>query len=71
VVLLGLDAPMSELKAGFAVARKARSVRGFAVGRSIFGQAASAWLAGEIDDAAAVAEMARRFGWLVEVWEAA
>lgn len=69
VVLLGLDAPMSDLKAGFDVAKTSRTVKGFAVGRSIFGHAARAWLDGAMDDAEAVAEMARRFAWLVEIWE--
>ena len=36
-------------------------MRGFAVGRTIFADAARAWLAGEIDDAAAVDDMAERF----------
>ena len=71
VVLLGLDAKMTELKAGFAVAKAARTVRGFAVGRSIFGHAAHEWLGGRMSDAEAVEEMARRFAWLVQVWEEA
>ncbi|MHA6298926.1 bifunctional 5-dehydro-2-deoxygluconokinase/5-dehydro-2-deoxyphosphogluconate aldolase [Devosia sp. CAU 1758] len=69
VVLLGLDAKMSDLKAGFDIAKTSRTVKGFAVGRSIFGHAASAWLDGSMNDDEAIAEMARRFGWLVEEWE--
>ena len=69
VVMLGLDAPMEELRAGFAVARAARTVRGFAIGRTIFADAAKAWFAGEMDDDAAVADMAERFRALVNVWE--
>jgi 5-dehydro-2-deoxygluconokinase len=68
VVLLGLDAPQEALEAGFAAARGARTVKGFAVGRTIFGEAARAWLAGGMSDEAAVAEMARKFGALVGVW---
>ncbi|WIY54009.1 5-dehydro-2-deoxygluconokinase [Devosia sp. YIM 151766] len=71
VVLLGLDAPQAELEAGFAAAKSARTVKGFAVGRTIFADAARAWLDGKMSDAEAVAEMARRFGALVEVWEGA
>lgn len=68
VVMLGLDAPHSALERGFALARQSRTVRGFAVGRTIFGDAARAWFAGEIDDRAAVADMARRFRALVDIW---
>lgn len=69
VVLLGLEAPQAALEAGFAAARTARSVKGFAVGRTIFADSAKAWLAGRIGDEQAVAEMARKFGALVEIWE--
>ena len=71
VVLLGLDAPLSELVAGFAAAKTAKSVKGFAVGRTIFGDAARAWLDGRIGDDAAVAEMAQRFAGLVSAWDGA
>ena len=53
VVLLGLNAPIDELARGFAAASGSRTCRGFAVGRTIFGDPARAWLAGAIDDAGA------------------
>ncbi len=68
VVLLGLDAPQDELARGFAVAKSARTVRGFAVGRTIFGEAAKAWFAGRTSDEEAVADMAARFAALVKIW---
>ncbi|MDC9822189.1 5-dehydro-2-deoxygluconokinase [Devosia sp. ZB163] len=68
VVLLGLDAPQDELARGFAIARTARTVRGFAVGRTIFGEAAKAWFAGTMTDEQAVADMAARFSALVGIW---
>lgn len=71
VVLLGLEAPEEELERAFEIAAASRRVRGFAVGRTIFFDAAAAWLAGEIDDEAAIADMAARFGRLVEAWQAA
>ncbi len=71
VVMLGLDAPMEDLAAAFAVAKGARTVRGFAVGRTIFAEAAKAWFAGTMDDAAAVADMAAKFRMLADVWEGA
>lgn len=69
VVLLGLDAPQAELEAGFAAAKTARTVKGFAVGRTIFGDVARKWLDEQISDEEAVAEMAKRFGTLVAIWE--
>ena len=62
VVLLGLEAPEHELKAAFAATAPSRTVKGFAVGRTIFASAAAEWLAGEMDDEAAIADMAQRFG---------
>jgi 5-dehydro-2-deoxygluconokinase len=69
VVLLGLDAPQDQLEAGFKAAKSSRTVKGFAVGRTIFGDAARAWLDGRMSDEAAVADMAARFGALVEAWD--
>ncbi|KKB10264.1 5-dehydro-2-deoxygluconokinase [Devosia chinhatensis] len=69
VVLLGLDSPQDELEAGFKAAKSARTVKGFAVGRTIFAEAARAWLDGKMSDDEAVADMAKRFGALVDIWE--
>ncbi len=71
VVMLGLDAPEADLVRGFALAARAERVKGFAVGRTIFGAAAAAWLAGGIDDAAAIDDMATRFARLVAAWRSA
>jgi 5-dehydro-2-deoxygluconokinase len=68
VVLLGLEAPIEALKESFAAAQTAKSVRGFAVGRTIFAEAAARWLNGEIGDDEAVDMMASRFGTLVTLW---
>lgn len=69
IVVLGLDAPEAELAASFRIAAGFDLVRGFAVGRTIFGQVARDWFAGRIDDAAAVTEMAARYRRLCEVWD--
>ena len=45
-------------------------MKGFAVGRTIFSDAARAWLAGQMSDEAAIDDMARRFAALVEAWNA-
>jgi 5-dehydro-2-deoxygluconokinase len=44
-------------------------VKGFAVGRTIFNAAARRWLKGEINDEAAVSDMASRFQRLVDAWQ--
>lgn len=69
VVLLGLEAPADELAAAFEAVAASRTVRGFAVGRTIFAGAAEKWFAGEMDDAAAVEDMAARFRVLTQAWE--
>ena len=69
VVLLGLEAPQEALEKAFAAARSARTVRGFAVGRTIFAEPARAWLAGSITDEQATADMARRFESLTQRFE--
>jgi 5-dehydro-2-deoxygluconokinase len=69
VVLLGLEAPQEQLEHGFRAARTARTVKGFAVGRTIFADAARAWLAGTINDEQAVDDMARKFEALTAIWQ--
>ncbi len=68
VVLLGLEAPYDVLKEGFAAARTSKTVKGFAVGRTIFADASKAWLAGEMTDEQAIADMAGKFEALVDLW---
>ena len=71
IVVLGLEAPESELAESFALAAKQPLVKGFAVGRTIFGDAARAWLKGEMSDADAVTQMAERYTRLCQVWDTA
>ncbi len=71
IVVLGLDAPERELEASFRVAAAYDLVKGFAVGRTIFGDVARAWMKGEADDASAVERMAERFARLCGIWDAA
>ena len=68
-MLLGLEAPQADLERGFAAARTSRTVKGFAVGRTIFASAAAAWFGGAMSDEDAIADMAHRFGALVDIWE--
>ncbi len=68
VVLLGLNAPVEDLAAGFAEARNSRVCQGFAVGRTIFREPSRAWMAGEIDDATLISRVQSTFNWLIESW---
>jgi 5-dehydro-2-deoxygluconokinase len=68
VVLLGLSAPQSELAASFAVAAPFKIVKGFAVGRTIFGEIAGEWFRGVMGDEAAVKRMAANLSALVSAW---
>ena len=69
IVLLGLEAPAEELQAAFEASARADMVRGFAVGRTLFADAARKWLAGEITDDEAIDDMATRFGTLCRLWK--
>jgi 5-dehydro-2-deoxygluconokinase len=68
VLMLGLNAPLDELKASLAQARAAQTCRGFAVGRTLWADPARAWLTGEIDDATLVASVAANFTELIAAW---
>ncbi|MDP9811478.1 5-dehydro-2-deoxygluconokinase [Rhizobium tibeticum] len=69
IVVLGLDAPEAELAASFQIAAAFDLVKGFAVGRTIFGDVARAWMSGQVEDDAAVAEMAKRYQRLCNIWD--
>jgi 5-dehydro-2-deoxygluconokinase len=71
VVLLGLSSPIPDLVASFEAAAPFRLIRGFAVGRTIFHDAARDWLSGAIDDDEAVQVMASRLSALSAAWRTA
>ncbi len=68
VLLLGLDAPEAQLRASFAVAAPYPVCKGFAVGRSIFGDAARGWLAGDLDDQKAIELIAGNYRKMIAFW---
>ena len=70
VVLLGLNAPVETLARGFADARRSATCRGFAVGRTLFQQPATQWLAGAIDDEALIAAIRGHLETLIDAWRA-
>ena len=71
VLVLGLDAPFEDLRASFVVAARFDLVKGFAVGRTIFADAAHGWMSGELDDEQAVAHMSDNFAKLCMAWDEA
>jgi 5-dehydro-2-deoxygluconokinase len=68
VLLLGLQASAETLWHGFRAAAGQPLCRGFAVGRTLFADAASGWFAGTLDDSALVAEVATRYQRLIALW---
>jgi 5-dehydro-2-deoxygluconokinase len=68
VLLLGLAADVEALAAGFANARASATCRGFAVGRTIFGEPARMWLAGAIDDQALINAVRATYEALIVAW---
>lgn len=71
IVVLGLGQTEDELAASFRLAAHYPLVRGFAVGRTIFAKAAAEWMAGRMDDRAAVQDMVENFRRLCTIWDAA
>jgi 5-dehydro-2-deoxygluconokinase len=71
VLLLGLEASEEELRNGFEAAAPHPICRGFAVGRSIFADAAAGWFAGQLGDAQVVDEVADRYARLMRLWREA
>lgn len=68
VLLLGLDAPQEELEAGFAAAAHQPIVKGFAVGRTLFGQPSRDWLAQDIDDETLIKHVKANYHNLISLW---
>ncbi len=68
-VILGLNQPPAVLARSFAQATQG-IVKGFMVGRTIWAEPGLAWLRGEIDDEALVAQVSDNFAALVDAWRA-
>ena len=67
-LLLGLDASEEQVAQSFDVAARHAICRGFAIGRTIFGAPARAWLAGAIGDAGAMALVAAGYARMIDEW---
>ncbi|MEM6608417.1 MAG: 5-dehydro-2-deoxygluconokinase [Pseudomonadota bacterium] len=68
ILLLGLNAPLDEVTGSITRAQSQPLCKGFAIGRTIFGAAADAWFAGQIDDETARAMMAETFDAVIAAW---
>jgi 5-dehydro-2-deoxygluconokinase len=68
VLLLGLEASVDHLAQGFRAAAGQPLCKGFAVGRSLFADAAAAWFAGQLDDHGVVTQVAERYQRLIQLW---
>jgi 5-dehydro-2-deoxygluconokinase len=71
ILILGLDAPPDRLRAGFAEAANHPIIKGFAVGRTIFGQPSRRWMQGELSDEALIDEVKRNYLALIGYWREA
>lgn len=71
VLVLGLEASEEKLDKSFRIAAPHAICRGFAVGRSIFADAANGWFSGAMDDAAVVKDIAERYARLIVLWDQA
>ncbi len=69
ILVLGLDAPAEALGEGFRQCAGLDRVKGFAVGRTIFGAPSRAWLEGTIDDAALIKAAADNYSRVIALWD--
>ncbi|MDH2298387.1 MAG: 5-dehydro-2-deoxygluconokinase [Cobetia sp.] len=69
VVLLGLDAPIEDVKRGFEQAARFPICKGFTVGRTLFTAPSQAWLSGTIDDATLTRQAADNYLELITHWQ--
>lgn len=71
VLVLGLEASETRLEQSFQVAAPHAICRGFAVGRSIFADAATGWFSNQMNDTDVVKDIAARYARLITLWDAA
>ena len=70
IVVLGLDAPLEVLGEGFKAFSGIERVKGFAVGRSIFGQPSRQWFANELTDEQLIEEVSDNYSTVIDLWNA-
>ena len=70
VLVLGSTASRADLMSSFAVVATAPCIRGFAIGRAIFAEAAARWLSGEMTDPVLVDAVASGYRETISAWTA-
>ncbi len=68
VVMLGLNAPIEELIKDFAHGATSPICKGFAVGRTLFHEAAISWFADDISDRQAQEQISKNYRNLLKAW---
>lgn len=68
IVVLGLDAPLDELGEGFKAFAGIERVKGFAVGRSIFGAGSRQWLSGQLNDQQLIEQVSANYSRVIDYW---
>ncbi|MBT58319.1 MAG: 5-dehydro-2-deoxygluconokinase [Gammaproteobacteria bacterium] len=71
VIVLGLNGSIDSLSRAFDVAALQPRVKGFAVGRTIFGETAKSWMAGQIDNQTAASQLRSRYREIITAWDRA
>ncbi|MDU8923315.1 5-dehydro-2-deoxygluconokinase [Pasteurellaceae bacterium LIM206] len=69
ILILGLDAPEETFKDVFRHSANAPLVKGFAVGRTIFGRPSEDWLAGRLTDDELVKAVSEKYRNLIQLWK--
>lgn len=69
VLVLGMEADAERLRDSFVAAAREPWCKGFAVGRSIFADAANDWFAGRMQDGAVVDSIAARYRAIIRLWD--
>ena len=69
LLVLGQALEVEELVESFAAASSEPLCNGFAIGRSIYGESARRWLAGEIGDEDLIASVAERYERMISLWQ--
>ncbi|ANG63412.1 5-dehydro-2-deoxygluconokinase [Marinobacterium aestuarii] len=68
VVLLGLDAPIDEIRQGFNNTAGFDICKGFTIGRTLWAKESRQWLAGEIDDEGLIKGVSNNYLQLIQYW---
>ncbi|QLB12654.1 5-dehydro-2-deoxygluconokinase [Bisgaardia hudsonensis] len=69
ILILGLDSPIEQFEEVFNAAADIPLVKGFAVGRTIFGEASLNWLSGKINDEQLINNVSERYRKLIKAWK--